>query len=234
MQSKQNTFLGILITIIISAIAMLVGRYIFSEPTTSSITIFKLSVELILSIIAIYLLKPNFNIKLPKLKPAIKVFFTGFGVTILTMILLNVLEMLITGEKPTGKGHPALNRMTITQVFFFVFIGASIAEEMVFRGFLLNMISSLKKYKLHLFKKQIGLHIIISALMFGAAHLILLKNGADLTFTLRIVVLTTIVGVFAGYFQEKYNNTSYAILTHMGANLTGVIGMIVMQYADIP
>jgi len=123
--------------------------------------------------------------------------------------------------------------MTVFQVFTLVFIGASIAEEFLFRGFLLNMLSPLKNKKVTLFKKQISLAVIISALMFGAAHLMLLKSGANINFVGKIVIMTTTIGLFAGYFQEKYNNTSYAILTHMGANLMGVLGMILMQFVHV-
>lgn len=232
MKTKQNILLGVIITIIIFALT-LTRKYIFTDFSISGQMLYKLSVELILSIIAIYLLKPNFNIKPPKLIPALKVFFIGFGVTVLIMVTLNLIEILITG-KPNKGSHPVLNAMNIYQVFLFVFIGASITEEMLFRGFLLNIISPLKIYKLRLFKKHIGLHIIISALLFGAAHLILLTTGVGFGFVYKIVIMTFIIGLFAGYFQEKYNNTSYAILTHMGANLMGVIGMLIMQFVDLP
>jgi len=227
MKSRQNTFLGIVITLIIFFIAIFSGKYIFKESSVN--TIYTLSTELLLSTAAIYFLKPNFNIQLPKLKLALKVFFTGFGISILTMIILSVIEMLII-EKPVSERHPAINKMSVIQVFFYVFIGASFIEEILFRGFLLNMIKPLKKIQISVFKKEIGLHIIISALMFGIGHLILLKTGASFIFVYKIVVSATLLGLFAGYMQEKYNNTSYAILAHMGFNLMAVLGMILMQF----
>ena len=233
MKNKQQPFLGLIITLIIFILATLIIRTFlkdYSYPISTSIT---LSVELLLSILAIQIFKPNFNIKIPKMKPALKVFFIGFGISVLTMIILNLVEMLIMGET-TKEKHPAFNKMTLLQIIFFVFIGASIAEEFLFRGFLLNMLMPLKKVQFRIFKKQIGLHIILSAIMFGAAHLMLLKSGVSTNFVLKIVVFATILGLFAGYFQEKYKNTSYAILTHMGGNLLGVIGMLIMQFVELP
>jgi len=233
MRINLKITLGIIITLVIFLISTTVIREFFKGYTfTSMNTILTLSSELILSIIAIKFFKTDFNIKLPKFKSALKVFFTGFGVAIITMMIMNIIEMLITGHN-LGEGHPIMNSMTIVQVFFLVFIGASIAEEFLFRGFLLNMLSSLKTIKLKIFKKEIGLHIIISGLMFGLAHLGLLMSGSSFNFVLKIIIFATVLGWFAGYFQEKYKNTSYAILTHMGANLMGVLGMVLMQYIPL-
>jgi hypothetical protein len=38
------------------------------------------------------------------------------------------------------------------------------------------------------------------------------------------------LGIAAGYYQEKYdNNTSYAIIVHMGGNLFGVLSAFLMN-----
>lgn len=44
-----------------------------------------------------------------------------------------------------------------------------------------------------------------------------------------MVLGPTLLGIVAGYYQEKYENNFYAIIVHMAGNLMGVIGAIMMK-----
>jgi membrane protease YdiL (CAAX protease family) len=71
--------------------------------------------------------------------------------------------------------------------------------------------------------------VIISAIAFGAAHLVLLATDASAFFLVRIVLFTTCLGLVAGYYQEKYNNHFYAIIVHMSGNFLAVIASFSLQ-----
>lgn len=118
------------------------------------------------------------------------------------------------------------SKMSIMQIFIFVFIYASIAEEMLYRGFLQNILHPLKKIGIRFLKRKISLPVLIAAFMFGLSHLILLSSGKSVFFVLGIVISSSILGTIAGYYQEKHNNTAYSILVHMSGNLVGLIGCI--------
>lgn len=68
--------------------------------------------------------------------------------------------------------------------------------------------------------------MLISALAFGFAHLILIALGVGALFLIRMVLFTSVVGLIAGYYQEKYDNHAYAIMVHMAGNLMGLISIL--------
>ena len=80
---------------------------------------------------------------------------------------------------------------------------------------------------LKLFKRKISLPVLISALAFSLAHLILLASGVGTWFIIRILIFTFALGLVAGYYQEKHDNHIFAILVHMAGNLMGLISLVV-------
>ncbi len=87
----------------------------------------------------------------------------------------------------------------------------------------------MKTKEVNIFKRKISVPVIISAIVFGLAHLILITTGAGGLFLLRVVVFTTVLGVIAGYYQEKYNNNAFAIIVHMSGNSLAVVGTLLMS-----
>ena len=92
---------------------------------------------LILSILVIILLGPqvNYVIKWPSLRKTLMPILLGIVVSIAINIILTVITNAIGGKV---EAHPVLAKISPLQTFLFVFIYASIAEEMLFRGFLQN------------------------------------------------------------------------------------------------
>ena len=70
--------------------------------------------------------------------------------------------------------------------------------------------------------------MILSAVVFGLIHLVLLNAGAGGFLVFRIVIFTTVLGLVAGYYQEKYNNFTYAVIVHMAGNLMGLISALIL------
>ena len=66
---------------------------------------------------------------------------------------------------------------------------------------------------------------------FGLAHLILITTGVGALFLLRVVLFTFTLGLVAGYYQEKYDNTIYAIIVHMAGNSVAVLAVFMMSMA---
>lgn len=229
MMSKiNNVLIGIISTIAIYAISMIFSNKFPINDSFLPNSFVTHCMMLVLSLVAMYVFRErvNYKISLPKLRTIFKPIVFG----ILTTIIINVTMTLIANSTGSSNGnHPMIVKMTPLQVILFVFVAASIVEEILYRGFLLNILSPLKNYGIRIRRLKISLPVLISAVIFGLSHLILITTGADSFFVLRIVIFTTILGLLAGFFQEKYDNNIYAIIVHMSGNLMAVIGTLSMQ-----
>lgn len=45
---------------------------------------------------------------------------------------------------------------------------------------------------------------------------------------IRMLVFTFVLGLIAGYYQEKYDNHAFAIIVHMAGNLMGLVSILMM------
>ncbi len=143
---------------------------------------------------------------------------------ILTISLLIIAEVIFS--KVLGyevDEHFASSSMSDIQIFFIVVILGSISEELLFRGFLQNMLEPIKSYGIKISKIKLSLPVLISGLLFGIMHFGLLTMGASFPFVMRVVLSAAILGMIAGYFQEKQKNFSIALIVHVTANVMGLI-----------
>jgi len=228
MKNNQKIVYGIVITIAIYSLALIIGRIIHFNNVFIASSFATHTIMLLLSIFAIIFLKKSltYNLVLPKLKLILKPIIYAIVTTIVVNLLMTIITKVAGGKIEM---HPLLAQLTPLQVFIFVFIYASIAEELLFRGFLLNLLEPLKENGISIFKIRLSLPVIISAIMFGLAHLCLIISGVNFFFLLRIVIFTMSLGLIAGYYQEKYNNNAYAIIVHMSGNLLAILGAIISQ-----
>lgn len=228
MKNKEKAIYGIGITVVIFAVSTFIGKlfHINTGFLTSSFSTHTLM--LILSIIAIYIFSKQINyvISVPEFKKTLRPILFGVLASILVGLFTNIIVKLSGG---IIEMHPALMKMTPLQVLVFVFFYASIAEELLFRGFLMNMLAPYQEDSIVVFKKKISLPVIISGIAFGLAHLILIASGVGFFFLVRVVIFTTVIGLIAGYYQEKHNNNAYAIIVHMAGNSIAVIGAFLTQ-----
>jgi len=228
MKNKERLIYGITISVVIFLIATQTGIILNFKTDFIPSSFLTHSIMLLLSIGVIYLLRKNveYKISLPTFKKSLKPVLFGILTTIIVNILMTVFIKIAGGKIEI---HPALSEMTPLQVFIFVFIYASIAEEFLFRGFLLNILKPIRLKGLNIFKRKISISVIISAVAFGLAHLILITAGVGALFLVRIVIFTTVLGLIAGYYQEKYNNNAYAIIVHMAGNLLAVLSAFLIS-----
>lgn len=223
MKNSERIIYGLAITAAIFFIAVFSTNWIRLPQGFIPGSFVTHTLMLLLSIVAIWVFKKRigFNLSMPRLKNIFMPIALGIAVSFLSNILLSIITKMLGHEV---EAHPSMLTMQPLQVFLFIFIYASIAEEFLFRGFLLNLLKPLSKYKVTIF----SIPVIVSALAFGLGHLILMTFDVGWLFILRILVFTTALGLVAGYYQEKYNNTAYAIAVHMAGNTLGVVSSILM------
>jgi membrane protease YdiL (CAAX protease family) len=225
MKNNKRIIYGIIITVVIFVIATFGGSKLplKIELFPSSFITHTLMLLMSIAVINIFKKNVNYKISLPKFKKILRPILFGLLAPILVNISMGILIKISGGE---SEAHPLLTKMTSLQVFVFVFIYASIAEEILFRGFLLNILKPLKAKGISILKRKISVPVIISAFTFGLGHLILITTGVGGLFLMRVVIFTTILGLIAGYYQEKYDNNAYAIIVHMSGNLLAIIGSL--------
>ncbi len=105
----------------------------------------------------------------------------------------------------------------------FIWVYASVAEELLTRGLIQGFLSPLTDYGFSIFRIRISLPVVVSALFFGLMHLALLTTGMAVMPVLATVVCAGIVGFIAGYQRELTGSMIPAILVHAFANVGGTL-----------
>ena len=226
MKNKERIIYGLLITLMIFVTAKIISSKVPLNSDLIPDSFISLTVMLLLSIIAINVMRKylTYKFSLPKLRNIFKPISLAILVTIGINLFMSIVSKIIVG---TIDVHPALMTLKPLQLLIFVFFYASIVEEVLFRGFLLNLLKPIKSRGIKIFNRKISLPVIISGLAFGFAHLALITTGVDAIFLVRVVLFASSLGIIAGYYQEKYDNNSYAIVVHMAGNSLAVLAAFI-------
>ena len=228
MKNYERVIWGILLTAIVFIISVFIGEKIQLNNNFIPQSFVADTLMLILAIGLIWGLRKhvNYKISLPKFKETLRPMLFGFLAAVIISVLMTVVGTSLGLEIEI---HHVFDVMSPLQFILFVFIYASVVEEVLFRGFLQNILTPLNDKGIQLFKRHISIPVIVSALAFSLAHLNLIRSDAGAFFLVRTLIFTFSIGLVAGYYQEKHNNNAYAILVHMAANFMGVIAAFLMS-----
>lgn len=231
----MKTTIGLISCVLIFFFAIAGGNYLHLWLSILPSSFFTHSLMLLLSGSLIYVYRNQIPFRLAsiKLTSIPKIILIALGVTI-GINFLTTFILLASGSEGAMERHFAFSDMTSLQFFFFIVICAPIGEEFLFRGFLQNMLCSFSSRKIRIFRICFSWPVIISGLLFGLSHFILLKTGASIAFTMKTFVFSTFLGITAGYFQEKQNNTLAAIIVHMTGNLPGFLATLLITLIRFP
>ena len=226
MKNATKTLIGIFIAILIYSISILISKLV-KLPIEFIPSAFMNQVAMLtLAGMSIFYFKSkvvlNFSINPIKIKVLLSIVLTGIIVFIATSVLSSIAIKIVCGDLP--KGPNPFMKYTPLQYFIFFSIMAPLAEEFLFRGFLLNMLEPLKSKGIKLFRIKLNVSVLISGVLFGMAHLFILTTGVELVFVFRMLFFSTIVGLMNGYLQEKHeNNTLVPIIAHITVNTIGFL-----------
>ncbi|MGI6313400.1 MAG: CPBP family intramembrane glutamic endopeptidase [Candidatus Cryptobacteroides sp.] len=228
MKNSERIIYGLLLTAVAFLAANLSGRLIKLNINFLPDSFVSDTAMLLFAILLICVFKKhvNYRIAWPKFKNTLKPILFGILAAVIVNSLIYGIGMSLGIEQ---ESHYIFAETSPLQFFLFVFICASVAEELLFRGFLQNILKPLQNKGIKLFKRHISLPVIISALAFSLAHLCLIASGAGAYFLFRTLTFTFVLGLIAGYYQEKYDNNAYAIIVHMSGNLMGLIASIMLM-----
>jgi len=133
---------------------------------------------------------------------------------------LGIMSTLIETSLP-GKESIVVGELTFLQTVVFVWLYASICEEIFARGLIQSSLSRLAQLGVTVFERRISLPVLVSALLFGLVHLIQSAMGAGGYKVLIIVLFAFVLGLIAGYQRERTGSLVPAIMVHMFANVGG-------------
>jgi len=171
---------------------------------------------LVLSIIIILVLSKGkistYGFKIPKNIQLKRIVLLSLGIGIIGALIQSYFPM---------KEPASIEKFSFIQIVIFVWIYASICEEVLTRGLIQGYLMSLSKYGFTVFKLRLSVPMIVGALFFALIHIMLLTTGMGGSAVFNIVLFAFILGVVAGYYREKTESLIPAILVHMLFNVGG-------------
>jgi len=141
--------------------------------------------------------------------------------TVLISLIIGLTAALIQNLLISTKVELLPNSFSFLETILYVWVWASICEEVLTRGLIQGFLVPLKHIGITLFKYHISLPVIVGALFFGAMHLAVLAMGVDIVMVLLMVFFSILLGLIAGYLKEKTNSLVPAILVHFCFNVGG-------------
>lgn len=222
----KRLLIGLSLTIVVFTASILLGQALKFETGIIPTSFVTHVLMLVLSVGLIIALRKqvNYRIAMPKFKQVLNPIIIGFLSALVINLAIGILTIVLTGK---ANAHPAVAKESALQFILFTFILASVAEEFLFRGFLQNYLKPFSDKGFKLFRCRISLPVLVSAIAFSLAHLILLVSGVEALFVIRMLVFTFALGLIAGYYQEKYDNHAFAIIVHMSGNLMGLVSILI-------
>jgi hypothetical protein len=128
-----------------------------------------------------------------------------------------------SGHNPDAMGLG----FTKLQVVVFIWLYASICEEILTRGLLQTLLERACGAD-GAARRWLNLPVVVSGLFFGAMHLVLVQRmGAA---ALPIVVFTIYLGLVAAHYRQKTASLAPAILFHMLFNIAGTLPVWVVEW----
>ena len=217
--------LGLFVLSVGSVIAMLIPNLLILVKTKSWLGAFiNHTAMLVFSIIIMLLLSKGkistYGFKIVRDIQLKQIILLSLGIG----ISVNLIQPFLPGE-----GLTFIGEFSFLQIVIFIWIYASICEEILTRGLIQGYLTPLTKYGFTVFKLRISVPVLVSALFFASMHIMLLIMGIEISTVLTIVLSAFILGIIAGYYREKTESLIPAIIVHMLFNIGGYVGAFLID-----
>jgi membrane protease YdiL (CAAX protease family) len=138
-----------------------------------------------------------------------------------------VLSLASTIASPGGQGTGGPFELTKSQIVVFVWIYASISEELLTRGLLQTLLGGNARVGAGA-PRKLSMPVIVSALFFGAMHLVLVKSMG--LAAVPVILLVVFLGLVAARYRERTGSLLPAIIVHALFNIGGMLPLWVIQW----
>jgi membrane protease YdiL (CAAX protease family) len=151
-----------------------------------------------------------------------------FSLRIVMWVLpMAVLSLASTLASPGGRGTGGPFELTKSQIVVFVWIYASISEELLTRGLLQTLLGGNARVGAGA-PRKLSMPVILSALFFGAMHLVLIKSMGPAA--VPVILLAVFLGLVAAHYRERTGSLLPAIIVHVLFNIGGTLPLWVIQW----
>ena len=130
------------------------------------------------------------------------------------------------GPEAGGEGG-VVGDLSRPQIILFVWIYASVCEEVLTRGLLQTLLY--QEGKPAEGTRRLSGPVILSGLFFGAMHLVLVSSMGPAA--APVIVLATLLGLLAGSYRQKTGSLIPAVLVHMLFNIGGMLPLWIIASA---
>jgi membrane protease YdiL (CAAX protease family) len=139
--------------------------------------------------------------------------------------VLSLLSMLVSGGGDPADVPVGLPELRLV---VFVWIWASICEEVLTRGLLQTLISG--EADARSAAARFSMPVVVSGLFFGAMHVVLIKSMGPLAAV--PIVLATLLGFLAARYREVTGSLIPAVIIHALFNVGGMLPGWVVRWAS--
>ncbi|MBN1425275.1 CPBP family intramembrane metalloprotease [Candidatus Fermentibacteria bacterium] len=139
--------------------------------------------------------------------------------------VLSLLAMVASGGAQ-GRAGPAAN-FTKLQIVVFVWVYASICEEVLTRGLLQTLLGGNSDPRVS-GSRRLSLPVVVSGVFFGLMHIVLIRSmGAAAG---PLIVLTILLGLVAARYRERTGSLLPAVIIHALFNIGGMLPVWVVHW----
>jgi len=125
-----------------------------------------------------------------------------------------------------GQDVKEVLELSYLEDIIFLWIYASICEEIFTRGLLQSFLSPLTGYGIKLSKRlRLSLPVLFSGLFFGMMHIVAINKLGP-----SVIVFASALGIVAGYYREKTESLIPAIIIHALFNVGGMLPMWILTW----
>ncbi|MBN1296236.1 CPBP family intramembrane metalloprotease [bacterium] len=143
---------------------------------------------------------------------------------VLPTALLSTLGVLSGAQ---DSSIPIIRDMTIPQLIAFVWIWASVSEELLTRGLLQSLLYPSGQVTVAC-RWYRSFPVIVSGLFFGAMHVVLIRSMGPRA--VPIIIITTILGFITARYRERFASLVPAIIIHALFNIGGMLPMWIARW----
>jgi len=150
-----------------------------------------------------------------------------FSPRILLWVLPTAVLAIVGAVASHGKVPRSFLELTKPQAIVFVWLYASICEEVLTRGLLQTLLNRDAKVGA-VGSPWLSMPVLVSGLFFGAMHIVLVKRlgvGA-----VPVILLATCLGLVAAHYREKTGSLLPAIIIHALFNIGGTLPLWAIQW----
>lgn len=140
-----------------------------------------------------------------------------------------VLSLMSALAPRLGEAEGALAHRSLLQLVLFVWVYASVCEEVLTRGLLQSLIGG---WGVAIGSSaRFSVTVVVSGLFFGAMHLVLIDSMG--LFALVPIVLATLLGFLAAHYRETTGSLIPAIIVHALFNVGGMLPGWILRWLGV-